>query len=135
MKYQEIKNDLLQMFQKAREELPSMVHEIEDKFFIIYRGFKLSLFKEDEYVELLNARSSDFYKFISDNQLKLFLENGFIKECDRLQVQRDYRRVDLLSARIKTCIEKSDAAKWNELKRDRRNIVHRIITLKRKWSH
>lgn len=134
MKYAKVKDDLVRIFKKAVDTLPKKVYQEIDGRFIIYRGYKISMYDETSYVEILNVRSSDFYKFISNEELLNFIEYGFEKACDLYQIQRDDRRLDLITDRIKTCIENNDVQKWNDLKRDRRIIVRRMLNIKKKWE-
>lgn len=131
MKYLEVKDKLLVLFKNAKSTLSNKVHIVDKSTYVIYRGFKISLYN-DGYIEVLNVRSSDFYKFISDIQLVYFIENGFEKTCDVQQIIRDKRRIILLTKRIRKAIEDDNSKKWVELRRDRRSKTMRIVMLKRK---
>ncbi len=134
MKYNDIKDRLSYIFEEAKDCLNERVYEDGNSTFIIYRGFKISKYFNTGYIEILNVRSSDFYKPIPDNVMTSFIARGFEKTCDILQITRDKRRIFLLTKRIRTTIENNDAKKRYELTRDRRGILKRIINIKSKWK-
>lgn len=132
MKYSKIKNSLIELYEKACHSINMKLHKSEDEDFIIYRGFKVAKKHDSGYIYIVNVRNSDFYKPLTDSDLKLCLSQGFEEFCDRKQVVRDERRITLLTNKIRNCIVNGTSK--DSLVSDRGEIIKRINSLNNKYN-
>jgi hypothetical protein len=94
----------------------TLEHETRDSSFIIYKGFKITKTGDDYQIEY--TRSSDFYTSVSDKNLELFKNKGFIKGASFLGYNRDKKRVSYYLGEIAELYEKrAEALKKSKKKR------------------
>tara|TARA_R110000851_G_scaffold295075_1_gene449914 strand:+ start:199 stop:666 length:468 start_codon:yes stop_codon:yes gene_type:complete len=81
-------------------EIKSWFEEAEKVFncgeyeFTIVGGFKITHYFEDNSYSIQDTRFNDFYSKVSEPDLKVIQENGFIKGASILMYRRNVRRVE-----------------------------------------
>lgn len=106
--------------------------ETDNEISYLYLGFKITKTKENEIITLYNIRISDFYNEVQGSLLKRFLQNGFEKTCDELQIERDNRRVVLVEWHISKSIVNQEDKKTKKLQKLRFDLLSKINKLKEK---
>lgn len=84
------------------------VYNEKEQSFVIYKGFKI--IKTESLYTVLDVRKSDMYSKITDKDLKIFTELGFIKGVDKISYERNKTRVDFLEKTIRKLNEEKDKA-------------------------
>ena len=62
--------------------------------FVIRNGFKITHYLDDDSYTILNIRQSDFYCNVTQPDMDIFMEHGFIKGADIAVYKRNVVRVD-----------------------------------------
>lgn len=75
------------------EESNAAIHSFDEFEFIIYKGFKITHYFEDDTYSLQDTRHCDFYKSVSDSDLKIIRENGFVRGTNIIMYHRNVNRV------------------------------------------
>lgn len=127
-KYQDVKEALINLFNEACLAIPNRLHHTETEDFIIYKGFRISKTKDDsEYVEVVNVRQSDFYKPLSDSDLKECIKLGFEKFCDVQKIANNFKYINKITKKIANGIVNSESI--SELVEERRAVAKEIRVL------
>lgn len=70
------------------------VYNCGDHEFTIEKGFKVTHYFEDDTYSVLDTRFNDFYTEVSEANMKIFRDNGFLKGTNIIMYERNVRRVD-----------------------------------------
>lgn len=106
--------------------------ETETEISYLYSGYKITKFKENEKILIYDIRISDFYNEVQGELLQNFIEKGFERCCDELQILKDERRIKIADWYIMKAIWNKDEDKIEKLREDRFNLLKKIENLKQK---
>jgi len=83
-------NKLQQWFEEASviKIFTSKTHE-----FVIQRGFKITHYFEDDSYSILDTRFNDFYTKVSEADMNIFIQHGFLKGTSIIMYGRNLMRV------------------------------------------
>jgi len=126
MKYNNIKNKLLTVFDNARNRLPMKLYSSPSEEFFVYKGYRLSKDSTD-YIEIVDVRNSDFFKPIPDSQINQLLEVGFERFCNERRVEVCEKAIDRVTRRIERNISCGESV--TALKESRIDIAKEIRIL------
>jgi len=93
---------------------------------VLRRGFKIQWTSKIGMYELLRTNTSEFYKWVAEKDIDLFLKEGFIRTVDLKQLKRDRKSVDALNKKIgKANSERNDSlmVHWRQRRID---LIDRI---------
>ena len=62
--------------------------------FVIVSGFKITHYKKDDTYSIQDARTSDFYTEVKEEDMKVLQELGFVKGAYTIAYNRNLKRVD-----------------------------------------
>lgn len=103
-------NQLQQWFEEASviKIFTSKTHE-----FVIQRGFKISHYFEDNSYSILDTRFSDFYTNVSEVDMSILIEKGFLEGTNIIMYNRNVMRVKDYVSKIENLYVKK--AKYKKL--------------------
>lgn len=96
---------------------------------VIRRGYKIQFTPKTGMYELFKVMTSDYYKYVDDDTIDIFLEKGFVRAVDELQVLRDRRKVEILNRKIdKAGVERNDSmiVHWRNTRKELIEKISRI---------
>lgn len=96
----------------------------------LYRGYKITKNKDDNEIEIYDIYKSPFYNTVRGELLQNFIDDGFIKTCDKQQTIRDERRIKILDYYIMRSIIDANEDKTKELQSNRLDLLVKINNLK-----
>lgn len=106
--------------------------ENENEISFFYRGYKITKFKQTDEVSIFDTRVCDLYIEVHGKLLYRFINNGFERTCDELQVYRDTRRMNISNYYIMKAIVNNDYDKKEKLQEDRLNLMLKIKNINNK---
>jgi|GEM_PF-6917247 len=81
--------------------------------FVVSNGFKITHYLDDDTYTIQDTRLNDFYTSVSEENMDLFMEHGFINGTSIIMYHRNVKRVDFYLGKIKSTFEKKKRAKKN----------------------
>lgn len=136
--------DLKLIHQRALEELPqqtfvtdyidssNQIHIIEKS--VMRRGFKIQYTDKTGMYELFNIQTTDYYKYTTDSLIDMFLEKGFKRSVDELQIERDRRRVESLNKKIDTANSQRNDSLIIHWRKRREQLINNISKIEEKLA-
>lgn len=98
------------------------------------RAFKVQFTPRTGMYELFHTNSSDYYKYPSDAVIDAFLNDGWLQTTDRLQVERDRKRLDVYNKKINSASSKRNDSLMTHWKKRREDLIHNISTIEERMS-
>ena len=79
--------------------------------FILRKGFKITHYLEDDTYSIVDTRFNDFYTTVSEADMKIFIEKGFVKGTNIIMYNRNVERVADYISKIEGTYVKRDKYK------------------------
>lgn len=93
------------------------------------RGYKIAHTTRTGLYELLRTNTSDYYKHATDKEIKLFVEQGWIKACDTQQVKRNRASLKMYNRKIDNANKERNDSLMTHWCRRRKELIDNISSI------